>query len=231
MERKFVSGEAFKCSSLSKKYSETEDSILVLDGISFEVAAGESVALTGSSGSGKSTLLNILAGIDEPSSGTVELKGRSINHLSDSELACLRNRELGFVYQFHHLLPEFNVLENVAMPLIIGGMRISDAMRSASPLLKRVGLEHRYSHTPKELSGGERQRAAVARALVNKPSCVLADEPTGNLDARHAQVVIELLVELCAENETAIIVATHDTHVAKSMQRALVLRDGQLFSS
>ena len=226
-----MSSEAFKCSSLSKKYLETEDSILVLDGISFEVAAGESVALTGSSGSGKSTLLNILAGIDDPSSGTVELKGRTINQLSDSELARLRNRELGFVYQFHHLLPEFNVLENVAMPLIIGGMGVSAAKRSASPLLERVGLEHRYNHMPKELSGGERQRVAVARALVNKPSCVLADEPTGNLDARHAQVVINLLVELCAENKAAIIVATHDAHVAKSMHRALILRDGKLFSS
>ena len=226
-----MSSEAFKCSSLSKKYLETEDLILVLDGISFEVAAGESVALTGSSGSGKSTLLNILAGIDDPSSGTVELKGRAINQLSDSELARLRNRELGFVYQFHHLLPEFNVLENVAMPLIIGGMGVDAAKHSASPLLERVGLEHRYSHMPKELSGGERQRVAVARALVNNPSCVLADEPTGNLDARHAQVVINLLVELCAENKTAIIVATHDAHVAKTMQRALVLRDGKLFSS
>jgi lipoprotein-releasing system ATP-binding protein len=226
-----VNDEAFKCSSLSKKYSETGDSILVLDRISFEVAAGESVALTGSSGSGKSTLLNILAGIDEPSSGTVELCGRMINHLGDSELARLRNRELGFVYQFHHLLPEFNVLENVAMPLIIGGTRISEAMRSASPLLERVGLEHRCGHMPKELSGGERQRAAIARALVNKPSCVLADEPTGNLDARHAQVVTDLLVELCAENKTAIIVATHDAQVAKSMHRALVLRDGKLYSS
>lgn len=226
-----MSSEAFKCSSLSKKYLETEDSILVLDGVSFEVAAGESVALTGSSGSGKSTLLNILAGIDDPSSGMVELKGRKINQLSDSELARLRNRELGFVYQFHHLLPEFNVLENVAMPLIIGGMGVGAAKHSASPLLERVGLEHRYNHMPKELSGGERQRVAVARALVNKPSCVLADEPTGNLDARHAQVVINLLVELCAENKTAIIVATHDTHVAKSMHRALILRDGKLFSS
>ena len=226
-----MSSEAFKCSSLSKKYLETEGSILVLDGVSFEVAAGESVALTGSSGSGKSTLLNILAGIDDPSSGTVELKGRTINQLSDSELARLRNRELGFVYQFHHLLPEFSVLENVAMPLIIGGMGVGAAKHSASPLLERVGLEHRYNHMPKELSGGERQRVAVARALVNNPSCVLADEPTGNLDARHAQVVINLLVELCAENKTAIIVATHDAHVAKSMQRALVLRDGKLFSS
>ena len=226
-----MSSEAFKCSSLSKKYLETEDSILVLDGISFEVAAGESVALTGSSGSGKSTLLNILAGIDDPSSGMVELKGRKINQLSDSELARLRNRELGFVYQFHHLLPEFNVLENVAMPLIIGGMGVGAAKHSASPLLERVGLEHRANHMPKELSGGERQRVAVARALVNKPSCVLADEPTGNLDARHAQVVSNLMVELCAENKTAIIVATHDAHVAKSMHRALVLRDGKLFSS
>ena len=226
-----MSGEAFKCSSLTKRYSEAGGSILVLDQVSFEVAAGESVALTGSSGSGKSTLLNILAGIDEASSGIVELKGCKLNYLSDSALARLRNCELGFVYQFHHLLPEFNILENIAMRLIIGGMGVRDAKRSASPLLERVGLKDRYNHMPKELSGGERQRAAIARALVNKPSCVLADEPTGNLDARHAQVVIDLLVELCDENKTAIIVATHDARVAESMHRSLVLRDGKLHSS
>jgi len=222
---------AFKCSFLSKKYVETGDSVLVLNRINFEVAEGQSIALTGSSGSGKSTLLNILAGIDQPTEGTVELNGRMLNQLDDVELARLRNEELGFVYQFHHLLPEFTVLENIAMPLIIGGMGIRQALQAAAPLLERVDLKHRNKHLPKELSGGERQRAALARALVNKPSCVLADEPTGNLDSKNALLVVDLLVELCVENRSAIVVATHDMNVAKRMGRCLVLRDGALHPS
>ncbi len=219
-----------KCTSLSKSYIETGDPILVLDGVSFDVKGGQSLALTGSSGSGKSTLLNLLAGIDRPTEGAVELLGHRLDRLGDSKLAHLRNRELGFVYQFHHLLPEFTVLENVAMPLIISGIRIREALQLASPILERVGLSPRGKHLPKELSGGERQRAAVARALVNKPSCVLADEPTGNLDARNAQVIIELLLELCDENKSAVVVATHDKNVTDMMGRCLVLEDARLRS-
>lgn len=213
---------------LCKHYQEGSVTTEVLKSINFNMASGEMMSIIGSSGSGKSTLLHLLGGLDQPSSGEVFFKGQSLNRLSSAAKAELRNRELGFIYQFHHLLPDFSALENVAMPLLIGKCRPKEAQARAQEMLKAVGLAARGHHRPAELSGGERQRVAIARALVNRPSLVMADEPTGNLDARNADAIFELLGELNATQGTAFLVVTHDLQLARRLNRQLEMRDGVL---
>ena len=215
-----------QCDNLCKRYQEGKVQTDVLHNVSFSIAAGETMAIVGSSGSGKSTLLHLLGGLDTPTSGDVIFNGQAMSSLSAAAKAELRNRELGFIYQFHHLLPDFTALENVAMPLLIGKHQQPEAR--ALEMLRAVGLDHRSSHRPSELSGGERQRVAIARALVNNPRLVLADEPTGNLDARNADSIFELLGELNRTQGTAFLVVTHDLQLAKRMQRQLEMRDGHL---
>ena len=217
-----------QCDNLCKRYQEGTVQTDVLHNVSFSVGEGEMMAIVGTSGSGKSTLLHLLGGLDTPTSGDVIFSGQSMNRLSAAARADLRNRELGFIYQFHHLLPDFTALENVAMPLLIGKQKAADIERQAKAMLHAVGLEHRSNHRPSELSGGERQRVAIARALVNKPRLVLADEPTGNLDARNADSIFQLLGELNVAQRTAFLVVTHDLQLAKRMSRQLEMRDGRL---
>ncbi|WP_158783044.1 lipoprotein-releasing ABC transporter ATP-binding protein LolD [Pantoea sp. BAV 3049] len=217
-----------QCDNLCKRYQEGSVQTDVLRNVSFSVTPGEMMAIVGSSGSGKSTLMHLLGGLDTPTSGDVVFNGKSLNGMSSAAKAELRNRELGFIYQFHHLLPDFSALENVAMPLLIGKAAKGEAEAKAIEMLAAVGLEKRAAHRPSELSGGERQRVAIARALVNSPRLVLADEPTGNLDARNADAIFDLLGELNVRQGTAFLVVTHDLHLAKRLNRQMEMRDGQL---
>ena len=217
-----------QCQNVGKTYDDGSLKVEVLLNIDFQVASGEGIGIIGASGSGKSTLLHILGGLDKPTSGEVKIQGQGLNSLSQVAIGRLRNRHLGFVYQFHHLLPEFSALENVMMPLLVARKSRAEAQAAAAEILEKVGLGSRQTHRPGELSGGERQRAAIARALVTKPDCLLADEPTGNLDRKNATHALEMMLELKHELGTALIVVTHDEQLAKRFDRVLTMDDGSL---
>ncbi|MCR9423385.1 lipoprotein-releasing ABC transporter ATP-binding protein LolD [Vibrio sp. RM-69-4] len=217
-----------QCHNVCKTYQEGELRTQVLKGVSFGIQAGELVSIIGTSGSGKSTLLHILGALDEATEGSVSFLGQDLSSLSSNKQANIRNQHLGFVYQFHHLLADFTALENVAMPLLIGGQKVSRAKQAAQALLEKVGLGHRLSHRPSELSGGERQRVAIARALVNQPDLVLADEPTGNLDHKTALAIYDLMRQMNQEFGTAFLVVTHDSELAAKMDRQMHMQDGLL---
>ncbi len=221
-------GTVIRAEALAKTYAEGKMRTPVFDGLDLAVQAGETVAIVGASGAGKSTLLHLLGGLDTPTSGEVYVAGQQMSRLSNAARGQLRNRALGFVYQFHHLLPEFTALENVMMPVALAGQDMAVARQRASVLLEQVGLGHRLEHKPGELSGGERQRAAVARALVNRPACVLGDEPTGNLDEKTAQTVFNLMLELNRAHKTSLVLVTHDRRLAARLDRTLELHQGRL---
>ena len=221
-------GDVVRAEGLAKTYAEGSLHTPVFDGLDLEIDAGETVAILGASGAGKSTLLHLLGGLDTPTAGEVFVAGQKMSALSDAARGRLRNKALGFVYQFHHLLPEFTALENVMLPVLLDGVAVRDASARARTLLESVGLGHRLEHKPGELSGGERQRAAVARALVNSPACVLGDEPTGNLDEKTAATVFELMLELNREKKTSLALVTHDRRLARRLDRVLELHAGKL---
>ncbi|WP_339719833.1 lipoprotein-releasing ABC transporter ATP-binding protein LolD [uncultured Paraglaciecola sp.] len=220
--------ELLRCINLSKEYSDGENTVKVLKNVNFSVNTAEQVAIVGSSGSGKSTLLHLLGALDKPTSGQVLFQQQDIFSFNSNQQATFRNQSLGFVYQFHHLLPEFSALENVAMPLLIAKKALKEANELAIAMLDKVGLSHRYRHKPAELSGGERQRVAIARALVTQPKLILADEPTGNLDQKTGESIYQLLSDLREQMHTSFVVVTHDTQLAKRLDRAMHLIDGHL---
>ncbi|TDR19306.1 lipoprotein-releasing ABC transporter ATP-binding protein LolD [Marinicella litoralis] len=217
-----------KCENLSKFFTDGQRKIQIFEGLDFQVKAGESVAIMGASGSGKSTLLHLLGGLDTANAGDINIQGQQLSKLSGRQRGLLRNQHLGFVYQFHHLLPEFSALENVMMPLLIGKTAKAAAKQQATEILQQVGLSDRLTHRPAQLSGGERQRAAIARAMVTSPACILADEPTGNLDEKTASSVMDLLINLKEQLNTSLVLVTHDQKVADKMQHQYLLQQGAL---
>lgn len=223
-----MSTPVIKCLNVIKGYSEGPQKVEVLRGVNLQIEQGQHIAIVGASGSGKSTLLNVLGGLDKPDAGEVWVNEKAFSSLSDNKRGLVRNQELGFVYQFHHLLPEFTALENVMMPCLIAGVKKAQAKQKAEALLDKVGLSHRLDHKPAELSGGERQRVAIARALVNEPACVLMDEPTGNLDTENAESIQSLMKELSAQLQTSFIVVTHDLVLANTMNQVYRLEAGVL---
>jgi lipoprotein-releasing system ATP-binding protein len=216
-----------RCVNLNYQYDDGERSSQIIKNLNLDVKAGESVAILGQSGCGKSTLLNLLGGIDKPNSGEVIINNTSLETLNEEKITELRAKNLGFVYQFHHLLKDFSALKNVMMPLLIQGKKTDFAETEALKILTKIGMQHRFNHLPGELSGGERQRVAIARALINRPKCLLADEPTGNLDSKNADEVLNLMINLNQTYNSALIIVTHDEKIAQKMQRILVLENGQ----